>query len=380
MRGGHLPLSQATRSREVIVLGLGPHITLRAPVLFRPMSALERYGHCRAMWHLSSRAFAIALLGVGSVALSSAIAVPRTVDPLPSWSDGIAKDRIIAFVDRVTTPGNVDYVPPDDRIATFDNDGTLWVEKPFPVEVYFMLNRLNQLAKEDSSLRLQQPFKAALAGDAGYFHTSGVERAVMDLVVKTETEMTQERYMADARQFLSSAFNPSRREQFVQLAYQPMLELLVYLRANGFQTWLCSGGSTDFMRAYAPKVYGISTMQTIATEIDRDYRDVHGMRVIWRLPHAEPLNDRARKAVNIDRAIGRRPLFAAGNVASGGDVDMLEYSRGRPGLSFQLLVHHDDAEREFAYEELDSVSLRAAARNGYTVVSMKHDWRTIFPR
>lgn len=332
------------------------------------------------MWRLHSRALALALVGIGSVWLSSAIAVPRTVDPLPSWSDGIAKDRIITFVDRVTTPGNVDYVPPDDRIATFDNDGTLWVEKPFPVEVYFMLPRLNQLAKQDVGLSTQQPFKAALGADAGYFYTSGADQAVMDLVVKTTTEMSQERYMAEARQFLSSAFNPSRREQFIQLAYQPMLELLVYLRANGFQTWLVAGGSTDFMRAFAPKIYGIPASQTIGTNIDRDYRDVHGTKMIWRLPHADPVNDRAMKPVNIEGAIGRRPLFAAGNMSSGGDVEMLEYSRGRPGLSFQLLVRHDDAEREFAYGERDTLSLNAAVRNGYTVVSMKYDWRTIFPR
>jgi hypothetical protein len=344
------------------------------------MSALEGKGDCRAMWHLHSRAFALAVVASGSVWLSSAIAVPHTMDPLPSWNDGVAKDRIIAFVDRVTTPGNVDYVPPDDRIATFDNDGTLWVEKPFPVEVYFMLNRLNQLAKDNPTLSAQQPYKAALSGDPGYFHTSGVDRAVMDLVVKTTTEMSQERYMAEAGQFLSSAFNPSRREQFVQLAYQPMLELLVYLRANGFQTWLCSGGSTDFMRAFAPKVYGIPASQTIGTNVTREYRDVGGKRMIWRLPHADPINDGAMKPVNIDGAIGRRPLFAVGNVASGGDVDMLEYSRGRPGLSFQLLIKHDDAEREFAYGERDTVSLNAAARNGYTVASMKYDWRTIFPR
>jgi phosphoserine phosphatase len=344
------------------------------------MSALEQARDSRPMWRLHSRAFALALVGIGSVCLSSAIAVPRNLDPLPSWNDGVAKDRIIAFVERVTTPGNVDYVPPDDRIATFDNDGTLWVEKPFPVEVYFMLNRLNDLARQNLTVSAQQPFKAALNADPGYFHTAGVEQSVIDLVVKTKTEMSQERYMAEARLFLSAAFNPSRREQFIQLAYQPMLELLVYLRANGFQTWLCSGGSTDFMRAFAPKLYGIPASQTIGTDVDREYRDMGGMRLIWRLPHTRPVNDRAMKPVNIDGAIGRRPLLAAGNVGSGGDVDMLDYSRGRPGLTLQILVHHDDAEREFAYGELDSLSLRAAVRNGYTVVSMKHDWRTIFPR
>ena len=253
----------------------------------------------------------------------------------------------------------------------------MWVEKPMPTEVYFVLNRLRQLAAEDSSLSRRQPFKAALAGDATYFHEVGA-LGVLPLVLRAESGMTQEQFALDARHFLATQRHPEMRESYTDLVYQPMLELVRYLRERGFQIWLCSGGTTDFMRAFASSTYGVPRDHVIGSALARESRVVDGKRVIWRLDATAPPNDKELKPVNIDEHIGRRPLLAAGNVLSGGDIAMLEYSRGRTGPSLQLLVHHDDAKREYAYEERDSASLRAARTHGFVVVSMQRDWKTIF--
>ena len=298
-------------------------------------------------------------------------------DPLPSWNEGIAKRDIISFVERVSTPGSADFVALEERIATFDNDGTMWVEKPMPTEVYFVLSRLRELAEQDSSLGQRQPFKAALAGDAAYFHEVG-PLAVVPLVLRAESGMTQEQFAVDARHFFATEFHPALRQPYAALVYQPMVELMRYLREHGFQIWICSGGTTDFMRAFASNAYGVPRDRIIGTELVRESRVIDGQRFIWRVDASAPPNDKELKPVNIDEHIGRRPLIAAGNVLSGGDIAMLEYSRGRAGPSLQLLIHHDDAKREYAYEERDSASLRAARTHGFVVVSMQHDWNRIF--
>ena len=314
---------------------------------------------------------------VAVLALAAACFASPARDPLPSWNEGSAKRDIIAFVERVSTPGSADFVRLEERIATFDNDGTMWVEKPMPTEVYFVLNRLRELAADDSSWSRQQPFKAALAGDAAYFHEVGA-LGVLPLVLRAESGMTQEQFALEAHHFLATRRHPDMRESYTALVYQPMLELMRYLRQRGFQIWLCSGGTTDFMRAFASSTYGVSRDHVIGSELSRESRVIDGTRVIWRLDASAPPNDKELKPVNIDEHIGRRPLFAAGNVASGGDIAMLEYSRGRAGPSLQLLVHHDDATREYAYEERDGASLRAASTHGFVVVSMQRDWKIIF--
>lgn len=325
------------------------------------------------------------LMGIASTRLLFTLAISiatvgqlrAQTDPLPSWNDGQTKRAIIAFVQRVTTPGSRDFVPVADRVATFDNDGTLWPEKPLPVEVYFVLSRLRGMAERDPSLRRRQPFKAALEGDAAYFHTAG-ERAVAQLIAATHTGMTQEEFARDVERFAATGRHPRLNRPYTSLAYQPMLELLAYLSANGFQTWICSGGTMDFMRVFAPRMYGIPPERIIGSEFRRESRRVGGRLVVYRLREIESVNDKDGKPLGIDRHIGRRPLFVAGNVMSGGDVAMMEFSKGRAGSSFQLLVNHDDGAREFAYAERDNASLTAARRFGFTVASVRNDWRRIF--
>ncbi|MGH9752248.1 MAG: HAD family hydrolase [Blastocatellia bacterium] len=298
-------------------------------------------------------------------------------DPLPSWNDGAAKRGIIDFVARVTKGGGPDFVPVADRIATFDNDGTLWVEKPLPVEVYFTLARVKELAAKGPQLKERQPFKAALEGDAAYFHEAGA-KAILELLLATHAGMTQERFADEARQFMDRARHPTLDRLFTKIVYQPMIELLVYLRRNGFQTWLCSGGTIDFMRVFAPQIYGVPVEQVIGSELKRELRLQDGRLVIWRLPEIDAVNDKEGKPVGIDRHIGKRPIFVAGNVLSGGDIAMMEYSKGRAGPSFQLLINHDDDAREFAYAEKDNASLNAAKKYGFTVVNIKSDWKMVF--
>src|SRR5262249_18595379 len=298
-------------------------------------------------------------------------------DPLPSWNECAAKRGIIDFVTRVTREGGPDFVPVADRIATLDNDGTLWVEKPLPMEVYFLFARVSELAAKDPSLKERQPFKAALEGDAAYFHERG-KKAVLELFVGTETGMDQEGFTAEARRFIEQWRHPKLDRPFTELAYQPMIELLAHLRKNGFQTWISSGGTVDFIRVYAPQIYGIPIDQIIGTELKRESRMEGGRLVVWRLPEIEMINDKEGKPVGIDRHIGKRPIFVAGNVGNNGDIAMMEYSKGRAGPSFQLLINHDDDAREFAYAEKDNASLDAAKKYGFTVVSIKSDWKTVF--
>lgn len=298
-------------------------------------------------------------------------------DPLPSWNDGVAKRGIIDFVTRVTKEGGPDFVPVEDRIGAFDNDGTLWVEKPLPVEVYFTLTRLRELAAKDPSLKERLPFKAALEGDAAYFREAGA-KAVLELILATHSGMDQEQFAAEARRFIEKWRHPKLDRPINGIVYQPMIELLVYLRRNGFQIWLCSGGTIDFMRAFAPQIYGVPVNQIIGSELKRESRMEGARLVVWRLPEIDAINDKEGKPVGIDRQIGKRPVFVAGNVLSGGDIAMMEYSKGRVGPSFQLLINHDDDAREFAYAEKDNASLNAAKKRGFTVASVKSDWKTVF--
>ena len=299
-------------------------------------------------------------------------------DPLPSWNEGPVKRSIIEFVSRVTRPGGPGFVPTEQRIATFDNDGTLWVEKPLPNEVFFVVARVRELAAKDPTLKDKQPFKAVLEGDANYFHTEG-EKALVALMTATHTGMTQEQFAEEARNFVATAKHPKLNRPFTSVAYQPMLELLAYLRANGFEIWLSSGGTIDFMRVFSQQVYSIPPERIVGTEFKRESRLIDNRLSVFRLPEIEHINDKEGKPVGIDRHIGMRPLFVGGNVLSGGDIAMMQYSKGRNGPSFQLLINHDDATREFAYQEKDNFSLNAAKTNGFTVVSMRSDWKTIFP-
>ena len=298
-------------------------------------------------------------------------------DPLPSWNDTAAKRSIIEFANNAPNPTSGGYNPEAERIATFDNDGTLWPEQPI-IQVMFILERLHEMARTDPSLHQQQPFKAALEGDMAYIHAQG-EKALIELLAKTHANMTEDQFVPMARAFFATGTYPTLGgPAIVDLAYQPMLEVMNLLRSKGFEVYICSGGGADFMRVVTDRMYGIPMEKVIGSTLVYEQRDIDGRSVLWREPKVGRINDKAGKPVGIQLHIGKRPAFAAGNVRSGGDIQMLQYSQDREGPSFQILVNHDDAVREFAYSEKEGESLKAAKANNWTVISMKNDWNRIF--
>lgn len=317
--------------------------------------------------------FAIALIWLNA---STSPTLVHAADPLPSWNDSRVKQAIIEFVSHVTTAGSPDFVPIEDRIATFDNDGTLWAEQPV-IQGMFVLDKLKKMAAANPSLKQKQPYKAVLEGDVAYFKQVG-EKAVMELLAATHANMTQEQFAQEVQQFFRTGIHPTLKVPYRRVTYKPMVELLEYLRTNQFQTWICSGGGIDFIRVISQPFYGIPPQQVIGSSIKTEFIQKDGKSVIWRLPELGRNNDQAGKPVGINLHIGKRPIFAAGNERSSGDIAMLTYSQKRPGVSFQLLINHDDAKREFAYQETDNASLNAAQANGWNVVSIQKDWKSVF--
>jgi hypothetical protein len=322
---------------------------------------------------------AIAVFVIGLILIlnhAQSLAQNSVSDPLPSWNSGTPKTAIIEFVNRTTTSGSADYLPPKDRIATFDNDGTLWPEKPL-IQGMFILESLKTLVKKNPDLRDKQPFKAALEGDLAYIKQLG-EEAVMELLAAVHANQTQETFNAEAGQFFETGIHPTLNLPYTKLAYQPMRELIAYLQKNDFQTWICSGGGTDFVRLISEPMYGISPQNVIGSSLKKEFMEKDGQWVLWRTDKLNSFNDKSEKPVNIDLHIGQRPILAAGNVRNGGDIAMLNYSQGGKQKSLQLLINHDDAGREFAYAEMDNASLKAAQKNDWQVISMKKDWKRIF--
>ncbi|MGN7818564.1 HAD family hydrolase [Chitinophaga sp. 22536] len=297
-------------------------------------------------------------------------------DPLPSWNSGAVKQSIIRFVSTITNEQSTQYVPPEDRIATFDNDGTLWAEKPV-IQEQFVVYRIIQLVKQTPALRNKQPYKAVLEKNRAYFKTIG-RKGLLDLMDLTHTGMTETDFHDAVVKFFAVVKHPVLGVPVAQLVYQPQLELLNYLRDNQFKVYICSGGTVEFIRAISQKYYGIPPEQVIGTTFHYTYVDSAGVNDIMRLKGLNPLNDKKEKPVNIQYYIGKRPILACGNVGGGGDVSMLRFCQGNKYPSLQLLVHHDDIEREFAYEEDDNESLNNAHRYGWGVISMKNDWQHIF--
>ncbi|ACK69653.1 conserved hypothetical protein [Gloeothece citriformis PCC 7424] len=318
----------------------------------------------------------VLMFALATFTVFSTSVLAQSRDPLPSWNEGMAKSRIMEFVEGVAQEDSPNFVPISERIAVFDNDGTLWPEQPL-VQVLSMLAKLEALATVDPSLRERQPFKAALEQDSSYFTKEGI-KAVIDVVVTTMANMTQEEFEADAQTFIETAIYPRLNQPISNLAYKPMVELLNYLRANGFQTWICSGGGIDFIRLVSEQLYGVPPQQVIGSTLKKEYREENGKNFIWRRAEIDRINDKEGKPVGIDLYIGKRPIFAMGNVRSGGDIAMLSYSQAQAKPSLQLIINHDDSKREFAYQEPDNASLNAALKNGWTVVSIKNDWKTVF--
>jgi haloacid dehalogenase-like hydrolase len=301
-------------------------------------------------------------------------------DALPSWNDGATKKSITDFVARVTTQGSTDFVPPDQRIATFDNDGTLWIEQPMYVQLAFILDRVKALAPQNPSWATTQPFKAVLDGDMQALAASG-EKGLVELMAVTHAGMTNDEFEKIVSDWLASARDQRFKRPYTELVYQPMLELLAYLRANGFKTFIVSGGGIEFMRPWTEKVYGIPPEQVVGSSIKTRFEMRDGRPVLFRLPEINFIDDKTGKPIGINEHIGRRPIAAFGN--SDGDLEMLQWTTLAGGVRFGLIVHHTDAEREYAYDrqshfgKLDK-ALDAAALNKWTVVDMKRDWKRVF--
>jgi haloacid dehalogenase-like hydrolase len=303
-------------------------------------------------------------------------------DPLPSWNDGPARQAIVAFVERVTKEGGPDFVPPAERIAVFDNDGTLWSEQPMYVQLAFALDRVKALAPEHPEWKTKEPFAAALRGNLAALAASG-EHGLLELLMATHAGNTSEEFARIVEDWLASARHPTRGRPYTECVYPPMLELLAYLRASGFKTFIVSGGGVEFMRPWAERVYGVPPEQVVGSSIQTRYELRDGKPAIVRLPAVDFVDDEAGKPVGIHKFIGRRPIAAFGN--SDGDFEMLEWVTSGPGPRFGAILHHDDAEREVAYDRSSSVGrldrgLDEAPKRGWTLVSMKRDWKRVFER
>jgi phosphoglycolate phosphatase-like HAD superfamily hydrolase len=312
---------------------------------------------------------------------ADAAASTAQVDPLPSWNDTATKAQIIAFVRSVSDSDDPAFVEPEDRIATFDNDGTLWVEQPAYTEVAFALHRVRDLAKVHPEWKTEQPFKAVLEGDREALLASGT-RGLAEIVVASHTGMSTTLFETIATEWLRDARHPELEERYTELLYQPQLELLRYLERNGFKTFIVSGGSVEFLRTFAEEAYGIPPERVIGTSIETRYEVQGGKPSLLRLPSIDHVDDKGGKPVGIHKHIGRRPILAFGN--SDGDFQMLEWTTvGSGGARLGLILRHDDAEREYAYDRESPVgkldkALQAAPQAGWVVVSMKDDWNTVF--
>jgi phosphoserine phosphatase len=322
-----------------------------------------------------------AFLAAGLVLIASAAGSTQPPDPLPSWNPGAVKQSILDFVKKVTADGGPDFVPPAERIATFDNDGTLWVEKPFYTQVVFALDRVKTLAPQHPDWASKQPFKAALEGNFKELAAAG-EHGFVELLMGTHAGMSVADFEMIVRDWLAVARHPRFGRPYTACVYQPMLEVLAYLRANGFKTYIVSGGGIEFMRPFTDRTYGVPPEQVVGSTIKTKYELRDGKPVLMRLPEVDFVDDKAGKPVGIGKFIGRRPVMAFGN--SDGDFEMLEWTTSAPGPRFGLLVHHTDAQREYAYDRHSDVgrldrALDAAPQRGWVVTDMKRDWRVIFP-
>ena len=305
----------------------------------------------------------------------------QAAEPLPAWRDGPSRTAIVAFVDAVSKPGGPDYVAPAERIAVFDNDGTLWSEQPMYFEVLFAIDEVKRLAPAHPQWREQQPFKAVLDNDHQALAAQGMD-GILKIVAATHSGVSSDDFIARSRSWLGSAKHPRSGKPYTEMVFQPMLELLDYLRANGFKTYIVSGGEVAFMRAFAEEVYGIPPEQVIGTTLAASFQDQQGKLSIQRLPKVLHNDDGPGKPVSIDAIIGRRPIFAFGN--SDGDLQMLQWTTAGQGRRFAGLVHHTDAQREWAYDRKSNVgrldkALDQAQAKGWTVVDMARDWRRVYP-
>ncbi|WP_210005092.1 haloacid dehalogenase-like hydrolase [Phyllobacterium sp. 1468] len=321
-----------------------------------------------------------ATFGIAAILLAAVPALAQN-DPLPSWNDTAPKAAIVEFVKKVTTENSPDFVPGPERIAVFDNDGTLWTEHPMYVQLAFVIDRVKAEAASHPEWKDTQPFKAVLESDMKTLAALG-EKGLVELLMTTHAGMTAEEFQTIVTDWIATARDPRFKRPYTDLVYQPMVELLAYLRANGFKTFIVSGGGIEFMRPWTEKAYGVPPEQVVGSSIKTQFEMRDGTPTLMRLPQVNFIDDKAGKPVGINEHIGRRPIAAFGN--SDGDLQMLQYTTIGDKPRFGLIVHHTDAEREYAYDRntdfgrLDT-ALDAASVNQWTVVDMKADWKQIFP-
>jgi phosphoserine phosphatase len=302
-------------------------------------------------------------------------------DPLPAWNEGVNKQRIIDFVRAVSTEGSNDFVPAEDRIAVFDNDGTLWLEYPLYTQFVFVLDRVKELAPQHPEWKDKEPYRSVIAGDLKSALASG-ERGLFEMLLAVQSGMSTTAFDAEVRKWIGQAQDPRFKRHYDTLTYQPMQELLRYLRANGFKTYIVSGGTVEFMRAFAERTYGVPPEQTIGTRQKLAFELKGKGTEVQMLPQIEFVNDKAGKPVSIEALIGRRPIAAFGN--SDGDFQMLQWTSTAPGRRLSMIVHHDDAVREYAYDRDSPIGRLAEGLDqyrslGWGLISMKNDWKIIFP-
>ena len=320
---------------------------------------------------------------VASVVLWFCLAVlpVRAAEPLPSWNDGAARQAIVDFVEAAGREGGPGYIVPERRIATFDNDGTLWAEQPVYFQVAFMLDRIRAMAPQHPEWRDTEPYASVLAGDTKGLVASG-GKGLAELMATTHAGMSTDEFSQVVSDWMRTARHPTTRRPYTQMVYQPMVELLAYLRANGFKTYIVSGGGQEFMRPWTEAVYGIPPEQVVGSHGELEYRQTDAGPVLFKLPKVVLVDDGPGKPVGIQRFIGRRPVLAVGN--SDGDRQMLEWTAQGDGPRLAVLVHHTDASREWAYDRQSKIgrldqALDQAARDGWTVVDMARDWKQIYP-
>lgn len=308
-------------------------------------------------------------------------AAVTSTDPLPSWNASPTRTAIVDFVNAVSTSGSADFVPPPERVAVFDNDGTLWAEQPMYFQEFFLLDRIRALAPSHPEWTTREPYRSALAGDMKGLVVSG-EKGIAELMAVTHTGVTIDEFAGTVRAWMETARHPISKRPFTEMVYQPMLELLAYLRANGFKTFIVSGGGTEFMRPWVEQVYGIPPEQVVGSRGKLKYEMKDGKPALTKLPEIDLVDDGPGKPVGIAQVIGRRPIAAFGN--SDGDFQMLEYTSTGPGRRLALIVHHTDADREWAYDRGSHIGklergLDEAGTRGWILADMKRDWKTIYP-
>lgn len=347
---------------------------------------MQHFQKARAARSIAALAFALAIAAVGCApspppSQTEATTAPAA-NPLPSWNDGAARQSIVDFVARVTDPASPDFVPETERIAVFDNDGCLWSEQPVYFQLFFAMDRVREMAPEHPEWRDRPALKAAIDGDMDALESAGTH-GLVEVIAATHTGMTTSEFQVAVRGWIDTARHPTTGRPYTRMVFQPMLEVLDYLRANGFATFIVSGGGIDFLRVWSEEVYGIPPEQVVGSSVVTKFEMWDDGPVLVRLPEIDFIDDKEGKPVGIDRHIGRRPIAAFGN--SDGDLQMLQWTTvGQPGARLGVIIHHTDGEREWAYDRdshigrLDA-ALDEAPTRGWTVVDMKQDWKVIYP-